>query len=148
MDKKFKLLNTPQLEDRSSYWTCCPLKNQYLPSEECPEGKPLLDKSNKIQEEPGCPWWINSKKHNYCFWKFVKDNSNSQGEMPEMVQSDLAKLFGWSNTKAHFMLKEAMENLIEVLKIYDMDIELNDLSEELTINDLIKSISKNGADSY
>jgi hypothetical protein len=36
--------------------------------------------------------------------------------MPELVQSEIAELMGWSNTKTHFMLKTAMTELIEALK--------------------------------
>ncbi len=36
--------------------------------------------------------------------------------MPELVQSEIADLMGWSNTKTHFMLKTAMAELIEALK--------------------------------
>lgn len=144
MDTKFKLLKSKsKLPDGSNYWNCCPLQNQYLPKEECEEGRPDLDKSKKIHTEPRCPWWINSKKHNYCFWTYVKDNSNSLGEMPEILQSDLAKLFGWSNTKAHFMLKEALENLVEILKEYNLDVELDDLIDEFQISDFTNIGYKN-----
>jgi hypothetical protein len=35
--------------------------------------------------------------------------------MPELVQSEIAQLLGWSNTKTHFMLKQAMTELIDAL---------------------------------
>lgn len=36
--------------------------------------------------------------------------------MPELVQSEIAQLLGWSNTKTHFMLKQAVAELVEALK--------------------------------
>lgn len=139
MNRKFKLLKTIESnKNHSNFWKCCPRKLDYFPTEECSEAIPDLDKSNKVIEEPKCPWWINSKKHNYCFWTYVKDKSNELGEMPELVQSDLAKLFGWSNTKAHFTLKEALESLINILKSQNIDIELEDLADHYNLDDYIK----------
>ena len=42
--------------------------------------------------------------------------SRPDGSMPELVQSEIAKLLGWSNTKTHFMLKQAMVDLEKALK--------------------------------
>lgn len=82
-------------------------------------GKPTIaGKSKRVQDEPQCPWWINSEEHHYCFWRYVQDKSSPEGAMPELVQSELASLFGWSNTKTHFVLKEAIEELTNALKTY------------------------------
>lgn len=74
------------------------------------------NKKVKSQDEAECPWWINSPEYNNCFWTFVKEKSGPDGSMPELVQSEIAELMGWSNTKTHFMLKQAMAELIEALK--------------------------------
>lgn len=124
MNKKF------DTREPSNFWNCCPLKLQYLPNSECLEGTPVLSGSNKLKNAPKCQWWINSKKYNYCFWKYVKDKSNEYGEMPELAQSDLAKLFSWSNTKAHFILKEAIDQLYEVLNSENLGEELTNISYE------------------
>lgn len=79
----------------------------------CPLGD--LEKVHNTKEEAG-DWWINSEKHRYCFWQFIKDRSNPEGVMKELVQSELAGLFNWSNTKTHLILKEAMEELVTVLE--------------------------------
>lgn len=128
--KNKKLNKTP-----SNFWNCCPIRKDYLPEDPCNLGTPQVNKNKKILAEPPCAWWINSKKHNYCFWTYIRDQSNSLGEMPEILQSDMAKLFGWSNTKAHFMLKEALENLIEVLHGYNLNIELEDIVDEFQLSD-------------
>jgi hypothetical protein len=90
---------------------------------------------NKVscgQNETECIWWINSADHNFCFWRYLKDKSDSEGMMKELVQSELAALFGWSNTKTHFMLKQAIIELTEALKIHGAAELLKDLdSDEL-----------------
>lgn len=140
-----KLIKKPDKNEFSNFWSCCPLQNEFLPEKECPEAKPEYDKSKKVLKEPKCQWWINSKKYNYCFWKYIKENSNSHGEMPEMPQSDLAKLFGWSNTKAHFMLKEAMDEFIKVIQENNIDINIEELAEEYNLPTL-KSTFTNSDD--
>lgn len=70
----------------------------------------------KSQDEAESPWWINSPEHSYCFWKYVKASSGPDGSMKELVQSEIAELMGWSNTKTHFMLKSAISELVETLK--------------------------------
>lgn len=130
---KLALLKRPQdLKAANNFWRCCPLNKEYLPETTCPEGSPHIS-NGKIQEEPRCAWWINSATHNYCFWRYVKDRSDVDGMMKELVQSELAELFGWSNTKTHFMLKQAMVELTEALKSYgaidllqDLDIDQED----------------------
>jgi hypothetical protein len=75
----------------------------------------LLDNKQDIKTEETCEWYINSPKHYNCFWIYVIDKSAPDGSMPELVQSEIAQLLGWSNTKTHFMLKEAMKELVEAL---------------------------------
>lgn len=104
----------------NNFWNSCPLRLEYLPETECDLGKPIL-KNNKVPEDPRCEWWINSKKHNYCFWKYINENSDYNGNMKELLQADLAKLFGCSSTKIHFVLKEAMFALKEAF----LDADLN-----------------------
>lgn len=68
---------------------------------------------NKVEET--CPWYIKSEKHQNCLWLYILDMSGPDGSMPELVQSQIAQLLGWSNTKTHFMLKQAMQELIVAL---------------------------------
>lgn len=127
---KLKLIDSEKRVDKeNNFWNCCPLKKEYLPDEECPEGVPERSKDNRIIKEARCPWWINSPEHNYCFWKFVRDKSDADGSMKELVQSDLAKLFGWSSAKTYTMVKEAVENLVKALKKHEL-IESNQAVEE------------------
>lgn len=75
----------------------------------------LLDNKQDSKQEETCPWYINSPEHHNCLWIYIHANSGPDGSMPEMVQSEIAQLLGWSNTKTHFMLKQAMTELIEAL---------------------------------
>lgn len=68
------------------------------------------------EPEKQCPWWINSPDHYNCLWLYIKDKSGPDGSMNEHVQSEIAQLMNWSNTKTHFMLKQATEELIVALK--------------------------------
>lgn len=138
MDKsKLTLLKRPQdLKAANNFWRCCPLSKEYLPETTCPEGSPTIQKG-KVQAEPRCAWWVNSSDHNYCFWRYVKDKSDSDGMMKELVQSELAALFGWSNTKTHFMLKQAMVELADALKTYgaiDLLQDLDSNEEDHSVN--------------
>lgn len=78
------------------------------------------------------PWWINSSDHHFCFWRYVKDKSDVNGVMRELVQSELAELFSWSNTKTHFMLKQAIEELTVALKQYGAGELLEDFNTDDT----------------
>lgn len=120
-----------KLGQSRDFWRACPRALEFMPDKACSKGKPVKDtKTGKIKDEPECPWWINSEEHHYCFWKYLEANSNPDGTMRELTQSELAELFGWSNTKTHFMLKEAMEELTEALSIHGALELLRDLDED------------------
>ena len=122
---KLSLIKRPEpLKAANNFWRCCPLSKEYLPEAACPQGQP------GGAQEPSCPWFINSEAHNYCFWRYVKDKSDPDGTMKELVQSELAALFGWSNTKTHFMLKQAMAELTEALRIHGASELLNELDPD------------------
>jgi hypothetical protein len=85
----------------------------------------LLDNKPDIKTEETCEWYINSPKHYNCLWIYILDHSAPDGSMPELVQSEIAQLLGWSNTKTHFMLKEAMKELVEALHKFKANQLLN-----------------------
>lgn len=133
MDDKLKLVkNIDPLKETNNFWRVCPRLLQYLPESACGKGKPQTNASNgKIQEEPECPWWINSEKHHFCFWRYLKDMSDVDGVMQELTQAEVAQLFGWSNTKTHFMIKQAEQELTEALKTYGaLELILDSSDEE------------------
>lgn len=90
----------------------------------------LQDNKPNNKEEVGCPWYIDAPEYNNCFWQYVKAVSAPDGSMPELVQSEIAKLLGWSNTKTHFMLKQAMLELTEALKTNNASELLKKLHDE------------------
>lgn len=146
MKNKLHLIDRPaDLIEGNNFWNCCPILNDRLPTEPCPEGRPKLDK-NKVVAEPRCPWWLNSEKDSYCFWKYVKRVSKVDGSMPELSQSELAKLLGWSNTKTHFVLKEALDELVNILKFHQFDIELSELQEFFGEDPAMRDIITNSDD--
>jgi hypothetical protein len=81
----------------------------------------MLGVHGRITKEPENEWWIDSPEHGYCFWKFIQDKSTPDGKMEPMQQNEIAKYFGCSATKIHFILKQAIakikaQGLDEVLK--------------------------------
>jgi hypothetical protein len=107
-----KLIKNESLSDKeSNFWNTCPKSMEYLPSNPCELGTSCKS-SNK---SPECPWYINSQKHNYCFWKFVKENSNIDGSMKEYSHSDIARLLSLPNTKINLIIKESLEALVNSL---------------------------------
>lgn len=139
---KLTLVSKPkELRSSNNFWICCPLAREYLPETACPEGQPDTIQG-KVQDDPKCAWWINSADHNYCFWRYLREKSDADGVMKELVQSELAALFGWSNTKTHFMLKQAMIELTDALKLYGaiellQDINSDELESAIVIDDFV-----------
>ena len=119
----------------NNFWNTCPRNLEYMPKEPCALAIPEKSKDNRIAKCPECPWWINSEQHSYCFWSFIKDKSNPDGSMKELVQSEISKLFGWSSAKTHLMLKEAMEELVEAFKNHGLIDELEEISENYEMSD-------------
>lgn len=84
---------------------------------ECLPNSKLNNKKVKSQDDSECDWWVNSPQYGNCFWTYVNSKSGPDGSMPELVQAEIAELMGWSNTKTHFTMKQAMVELIETLKV-------------------------------
>ena len=64
--------------------------------------------------------------------------------MKELVQSELAELFGYSNTKTHFVLKQAIEELKSALMFNGANELLDGSSDEednIYLNDLESEFS-------
>lgn len=108
-----KILQFKELPKESrTYWNTSGKDKEYFPKEPRPESIPTLNEAGKVVKEPEDEWWINSKKDKYCFWSYIKRNSHPDGKMEPLLQSEIAELFGCSSTKVHFILKEALENLL------------------------------------
>ncbi len=134
-DEDLKLIKSnSETKEVNNFWNTCPRKLEYMPTEHCEMGCPEKSKDNRVIRSPKCEWWINSPEHNYCFWKFIHDKSDTDGNMERLVQSDLAKLFGWSNAKTHATLKEAMEELVIALKTHGLMGELEDIDDSFDLS--------------
>jgi len=92
-----------------NFWNTCPLKLDALPEEECELGQQSA-RARSDAKVP-CEWSINSKEHNYCFWKWLRANSHKDGTMRPMMQSEIADQMGCSSTKVHFILKDGIKKL-------------------------------------
>lgn len=122
-----------------TFTSICPRKLDKLPKEPCSLGHPTFFEDERIDMEPHCDWWIASKESNFCFWKYLQLHSEEDGSMKELLQSELAKLFGCSSTKIHFMLKEALTEFEKIVNentiLTDLDYE-DDTIVELSIDDI------------
>jgi hypothetical protein len=112
-----------------NYWNTVGKDKEFFPEIPRPESIPEFDSKGKVLREPSDEWWINSKEDNYCFWSYVKNHSYPDGRMDPLLQADLANLFGCSGTKIHFMLKEALKNLLNIDNLEELK-DLVDNSHE------------------
>lgn len=94
-----------------NYWNTSGKNAEFFPTEPRADSIPVLNKHGRVIQEPADKWWINSKEHNYCFWSYIRSQSQPDGTMEPLLQSEIAKLFGCSSTKVHFMLRQAMKKL-------------------------------------
>lgn len=106
----------------------------------------LLDNKQDDKQEETCEWYINSPKHYDCLWIYIIDKSAADGSMPELVQSEIAQLLGWSNTKTHFMLKQAMAEFIEALHRFKANQLISSSGPDNSIE--LSSISGDHMDHY
>jgi hypothetical protein len=51
----------------------CPRKLSSPPETACPEGKKAVDLA-RDGKHGGCPFFINDRESNFCFFKFMSDN--------------------------------------------------------------------------
>ena len=53
----------------------CPLKLKNLPTEPCSKGREAINAAFKGEDpDQHCPWYINSAEHQFCFFKYMKDD--------------------------------------------------------------------------
>lgn len=129
-----------QQDESRNFWNTC-YQNGCTP-EACEKRVPQKDENGKIQNDPECPWWIDSPEHNYDFWNFVRDRSDESGNMDFLYHYQIADYFGCSATKIHFILKEALEKLRNQGQItdefYDLYMEEAERDYVLHKNDAIE----------
>lgn len=92
----------------NSFWTSCPRKLEYYPQVTCPLGKNNLSENPSI---PKCHWFVNSEPDHYCFWTWLRRNSNHYGAFSPMMQHEISELLLIPSAKVQLELKNALENL-------------------------------------
>lgn len=114
-----RIINSPEEFEARNYWNTVGIGKEFFPTEPRLDSIPIINKQGRVVQEPKDEWWINSKEHHYCFWSWIRANSEPDGTFEPQLQSDIARLFGCSSTKVHFMIKEAMDKLMteENLKV-------------------------------
>jgi hypothetical protein len=99
------------LPQARNYWVTCGKEKEKIEKGPCSNSVPERSATGRIIKEPDNEWWINSERDGYCFWRWIQRNSLPDGRMDAMQQNEIAKLFGCSATKIHFIIKEAIEKL-------------------------------------
>lgn len=108
--KKVALKRLTTVEPRN-YWNTSGKDREFFPNKPSTNSVPLFDDNGKVVKEPKNPWWINSKEDQYDFWIWLVNNTNPDGTMEGLQQSEIARLLGCSATKVHFIIKNAIEKL-------------------------------------
>ena len=104
----------------------CPRKLDSPPSEPCQlalESINFLQTNNNSDSCSGCPWYINSAEHNYCFWKYAKtlDESVPDKEICQLLgitadileKSSNSAISKLKNIKDEPYMQELRELIIE-----------------------------------
>lgn len=104
----------PSLKDltANSYWNTCGAHQSQFPCQVC-----------RNEDKTGDNWSVNSKKHNNCFWDWVRNRTFPDGFMNPLSQAETAKMLGCSPTSIHMIEKAAIEKLkkgpyIDILRDY------------------------------
>lgn len=120
MERKLRLIKTeepPKVEEREypTFWTTCPLKLKFLPEKTCKVGQisSTSDPKNK------CEWSVNSKTHNFCFWKYTRDAKNRK---TELSRHDRAKLLNITTSKLDQLEQEAMQEFVTICNKNNIDL--------------------------
>jgi len=76
----------------------------------------IVDEHNKCNKEClKCVWNLSQDKNSSCFWIYIKDRSDSKGEMKEMTDLEISKLLNISVDEVIKCQNEAMEKLKPLL---------------------------------
>lgn len=55
----------------------CPKKLAALPSTPCDLGKEAVAAERRGETHQGCPWFVNSRESNFCFFKMMADDGRT-----------------------------------------------------------------------
>jgi hypothetical protein len=108
------LRKSPQtrLKMARNFKTACPLGLKCLPQIPCPWGKPTFSKSGRMKTPmPQCEWYINSEKHNYCYWKYLNSVCDDKGLAPSLCYREIGNLLGVSSSTVGITVRKALNFL-------------------------------------
>lgn len=88
--------------EQNNFWNTCERQLDRLPSSICSQSQ--------------CQWYINSKKDNNCFWKYIKRNSKVDGSMEPISDANICKLLSISKGELSSELEKATKKLHNILK--------------------------------
>lgn len=117
--KKRAVEKLKNVEPRN-YWNTSGKGRDCFPDEPDPKSIPKYrikrdqkgkEISRSIPVEPENPWWIDSEENQHDFWIWVNQRSLPDGRMEPLQQNEIAKYFGCSATKIHFIIKDAFVKL-------------------------------------
>lgn len=100
----------PPHQPESRLCAVCPRRLQAGPTSPCPAA---LERIAAIQANPradhdgiGCPWYILSKAHNYCFWNYIEDKQDKQH-----TDREIAELLGITVKQVRQIASDAIQKL-------------------------------------
>jgi len=97
----------------------------------CSNNFDRLPTTNCIKgQDRSCPWFIKSKKHKFCFWVYLQENSDVDGFMEEKNRASLAKLLNLSTSKIYAEIGTARDNFCKVLKCINFWNDLENYTQE------------------
>lgn len=89
-------------EPKNKFCSACPRKLNRPPSDPCPlaleriNALQISDEEGKRRREtdnlPGCPWYVTSAEHGYCFWNLVDSPDGKIDPFPDKEICDLLML--------------------------------------------------------
>ena len=98
----------------NNFWSACPKNLEYFPQDPCSLGKKGSD---------SCIWFINSEEDSFCFWAWVRRNSNESGGFDPLTQQEIAKLLNLTSVKIQNIFRETLleiENSNEFDKLKEL----------------------------
>ena len=96
------------MQSKRCFWNTCPLRAGFFPDKPCALGKASVEDKNS---KSSCEWHINSPEDNFCFWAWVRRNSDAEGIMAPLPQHAIRTLLNLSPSKINLIYKEALEKM-------------------------------------
>lgn len=91
---------------RRSFWNTCQKKLDAYPTEVCDLGKLACKKGSC---GGGCEWFINDEGAFYCFWRWLRDNTEGDGSLEPPLQGKINKLLRINSTINNEAFQRALE---------------------------------------